>query len=61
MEFAISERCPKCGKPVGTAIVERHPTRTDVALYSYECAACGPVKTKVVSLRPGKGEPEKAA
>jgi hypothetical protein len=42
MQFQISETCPRCGKPVSVATVEAHPTRTDIALYSFECLDCGP-------------------
>jgi uncharacterized Zn finger protein len=51
MQFQVSETCPRCGKPVSLAIVELHPTRTDIALHSFECTDCGPVRTRAVSLR----------
>jgi hypothetical protein len=37
MQFHVSETCPRCRKPVSVAIVERHPTRSDLALHNYEC------------------------
>jgi hypothetical protein len=40
MQFQVNETCPRCGKPVSLAIVEPHPTRTDIALHSYECMDC---------------------
>jgi ribosomal protein S27AE len=51
MQFHLSEKfCPRCRKPLSDAIIEPHPTRTDVALHNYECVDCGPVMTTVVSL-----------
>jgi hypothetical protein len=58
MQFQVSEICPRCRKPVTLAIVEPHPTRTDVALHSLECADCGPVGTRAVSLRADRSPPE---
>jgi hypothetical protein len=60
MQFQVSETCPRCGKPVSLAIVEPHPTRTDIALHSYECVDCGPVRTRAVSLRADRSPPELA-
>jgi hypothetical protein len=45
---------------VSVAVVERHPTRPDMALHNYECADCGPVKTTIVSLRADKSPPKLA-
>ena len=44
--------CPKCRKPTMQAVVELHPTNPDLALQNFECAECGPVKTKIISLMP---------
>ena len=44
------ETCPKCHQPMMQAIIEPHPSRRDLALENFECADCGPVKTKVLSL-----------
>jgi len=59
--FYIDDTCPKCRKPKMQAVIEPHPTRCDLALQNFECADCGPVKTKVLSLRPGAPPPELAA
>jgi hypothetical protein len=40
------------------AIIEPHPTRPDLALQNFECADCGPIKTRILSLKPA---PELAA
>jgi hypothetical protein len=61
MQFQVSEICPRRGKPVSLAIVEPHPTRTDIALHSYECMDCGPARTRAVSLRADKSPPALAA
>jgi len=55
------ETCPKCHKPMMQAVIEPHPTRGDLALQNFECADCGPVRTKIYSLRPGEPPPELAA
>ena len=60
MQFHVSETCPRCRKPVSVAVVERHPTRSDMAVHNYECADCGPVKTTIVSLRVDKSPPKLA-
>jgi hypothetical protein len=53
--------CPKCHKPMLRAVIEPHPTRHDLALQNFECADCGPVKTNILSLKPGKPSPELTA
>jgi rRNA maturation protein Nop10 len=60
MQFQVRETCPRCGKLVSLAIVELHPTRTDLALHSFECSECGPVRTRAVPLRGEKSPPELA-
>ena len=30
----------------------QHPSRRDLALHNFQCADCGPVKTKIISLTP---------
>jgi uncharacterized Zn finger protein len=60
MLFQVRATCPRCGKPVTLAVVEAHPTRTDIALHSFECMDCGAVRTKAVSLRADKSPPELA-
>jgi hypothetical protein len=34
------------------AVIEAHPSRSDIALHNFYCADCGPVKTKVLTLKP---------
>jgi ssDNA-binding Zn-finger/Zn-ribbon topoisomerase 1 len=48
----VGDNCPKCRKPTMQAVVQLHPTNPDLALQSFECAECGPVKTKIISLTP---------
>jgi hypothetical protein len=52
MQFQISNTsCPRCHEPIKYATVEPHPTRADLVHHNYECTNCGPVMTKVISLR----------
>jgi hypothetical protein len=48
--LSSGEICPKCRKPSMQGVVEAHPSRRDVALHNFQCADCGPVKTKIISL-----------
>jgi hypothetical protein len=43
------------------AAIELHPTRSDLAVHNFHCADCGPVKTKIISLKPVVAAPELAA
>jgi hypothetical protein len=52
MQFQIRDTfCPMCHQPVSIATIEKHPTRPDVVLQNYQCVDCGPVMTKLISLR----------
>jgi C4-type Zn-finger protein len=57
----VDDTCPKCRKPTMQAVVELHPTNPELALQNFECADCGPVKTKIISLKPREPAPELAA
>jgi hypothetical protein len=57
----INEPCPRCQKPIRQTTVGLHPTNPDIALHNYECADCGPVKTKIISLKSKKPPAELAA
>jgi hypothetical protein len=57
----IDETCPKCSKPAKLAVIEPHPGRPDLAIHNFQCADCGPVKAKIVTLMPSKSPPEMAA
>jgi hypothetical protein len=48
--LSSGEICPKCRKALMQGVVEAHPSRRDLALHNFQCADCGPVKTKVISL-----------
>jgi hypothetical protein len=54
LNLFFNETCPKCRKPIMQGVVEPHPSRRDVALENFVCADCGPVKTKIISLKPDK-------
>jgi hypothetical protein len=34
------------------SVIEAHPDNNDLALHSFYCADCGPVKTEIISLKP---------
>ena len=57
----INEPCPRCRKSIRQTTIDLHPTNTDIALHNYECADCGPVKTKIISLKSKKPPAELAA
>jgi hypothetical protein len=57
----VDETCPKCRKPISQTTIELHPTCRDLALHNFRCADCGPVKTKIISLKPEKRPDELAA
>jgi hypothetical protein len=51
MSYRISDTCPRCHKPIALVTIEPHPSWDDLALYNFECAKCGPIKTKIISTR----------
>jgi len=57
----IDDTCPKCYKPIWQTTIDRHPSCPDLAIHSFQCADCGPVKAKLVSLKSGKSVDELAA
>jgi hypothetical protein len=56
-----NEPCPSCGKTIPQTTIGLHPSRDGLAIHSFECGDCGPVKSKVYSLKPIKFSPELAA
>jgi hypothetical protein len=52
LTFSIDDVCPKCRGPVRLATIEAHPDRRDLAVHNYQCADCGPVRAKIISLKP---------
>jgi hypothetical protein len=59
--FRFNDPCPKCAKPIMHAVIDRHPTKSDVAVHKLECAQCGRLKTQMLSLKPRKPSPGLAA
>jgi uncharacterized Zn finger protein len=59
LTFFVDDICPKCSKPVKLSVIEPHPDRRDLAVHNYQCADCGPVRAKIISLKPGQ-QPEHA-
>jgi hypothetical protein len=52
LTFYSNDPCSKCGRPVMQAVIDLHPSLPDMALQKIGCANCGPIKTKILSLRP---------
>jgi hypothetical protein len=52
--------CPKCHKPVKVCAIELHSARRELAIQYFQCADCGDVEAKFISLKPFK-LPELAA
>jgi ssDNA-binding Zn-finger/Zn-ribbon topoisomerase 1 len=61
MTFVVNDVCPKCSKPIKIAVIEPHPSRPDLAVHNFECTNCGPVRAKLISLKPGKQSEQTAA
>jgi hypothetical protein len=40
------------------AVIERHPTRNDLAVHNFYCSDYGLVKTQIISLKPDEPPPE---
>jgi hypothetical protein len=57
----IDEPCPRCHKAVKLAVIEPHPDRLDLAIHNYHCIDCGPVRAKIISLKPDKQRERTAA
>jgi hypothetical protein len=51
---------PKCRKPVKVRAIELHLARRELAIQYLQCADCGDVESKFISLKPLK-PPELAA
>jgi hypothetical protein len=61
LNFYLNDPCPKCGKPTMYAVIDRHPTKSDIAIHKLQCAQCGPLKTQALPLKPRKPSPGLAA
>jgi uncharacterized Zn finger protein len=61
LTFQLSGACPNCGQRTMQSVIEAHPNLRDLALKNFRCAGCGPVKTKVLSLKPRASKSEAAA
>jgi hypothetical protein len=59
--FLFREPCPRCGQRLLQAVIETHPTDRTIALHNLQCGDCGPVQTKVISLKPRKSSSKQAA
>jgi hypothetical protein len=61
LNLTYNDPCPRCGRPTMRCAIEPHPSRDDIALQDFHCGDCGPIKTIVLSLKPGKPAPKLAA
>jgi hypothetical protein len=61
IDLSMNDTCPKCCKPIRRTTVKPHPTRRDLAIHKFECADCGPVKTRILLQKPGESRSEVAA
>jgi uncharacterized Zn finger protein len=50
----VENGCPICGKEIALAVIEPHPTHSELDLHTYRCVDCGPVKTTSCHRRDGK-------
>jgi hypothetical protein len=51
LNLFVDDTCPKCRETIMQSFIEPHPNRSDLALHKLYCVSCGPVETKVISLR----------
>jgi len=58
IDLSMNDTCPKCRKPMKPTTVTPHPTRRDLAIHSFACADCGPIKIKILFLKPDPPSPE---
>ncbi len=58
LNLYFNDVCPRCHQPTMQAIIEPHPGDRYMAVQKYYCTKCGPVKTKLISLKPA--EPRRA-
>lgn len=50
----IDTPCPKCHEPVKVRAIELHLARRELAIQYFQCADCGDVEAKFISLKPLK-------
>ena len=48
----IDTPCPKCHEPVKVRAIELHLARRELAIQYFQCADCGDVEAKFISLKP---------
>jgi hypothetical protein len=61
IDLFMNDTRPKCRKPIKETTVTPHPTRHDLGIHNLECADCGVVRTKILSLKPSESRVEAAA
>jgi hypothetical protein len=49
----VDDTCPRCRKPVQLDVIEPHPSDRDLAIHTYHCVDCGPVKAGIIPLKAG--------
>jgi hypothetical protein len=54
IDLSMNDTCPKCRKPIRQTTITPHPSRRDLVIHNFECADCGPVKSRILLLKPGE-------
>ena len=54
LTLLIRTPCPKCRKPVKVRAIELLLARRELAIQYFQCADCGDVQAKFISLKPLK-------
>jgi ribosomal protein S27AE len=60
LNLYFNDLCPKCHQPTMQAVIEPHPADRNLAVQKYYCGKCGPVKTKLISLKPVEPRPARS-
>jgi hypothetical protein len=47
---STKDTCPVCRRATILSVIEPHPTRAGLEIYTFNCDECGPTKSKVVKL-----------
>jgi len=53
----VLDTCPRCHRQVLMLFeFEPHPSNQNLALQNFTCPSCGPVRTKILSMKVGAGD-----
>ena len=48
LQDLVRDVAPVCRRATTLAVIEPHPTRAGLEIYTFNCDKCGPTKSKVV-------------